>query len=117
VLILSDPVDTPQIQHPRKRRQLSTAAAIFLHPRLPECHATGQRADGLRVGLELGKGLQDAGVEQFDVPMSDTNEGSTSLADLKKNGMSYNLEIRGKKVSGYCKVNGKGKISEFKQGI
>jgi hypothetical protein len=25
--------------------------------------------------------------------------------------------IRGKQISGYCNVNGKGKITEFKQGI
>lgn len=68
-------------------------------------------------------------VEQFDVPMSDAlvtiaatekqgiDEGTTSLADIKRIGMSYNWEIRGKKVSGYCNVNGKGKITEFKQGI
>jgi hypothetical protein len=35
----------------------------------------------------------------------------------KKRGMSYNWEIRGKKISGYCNVNGKGTITEFKQGI
>lgn len=68
-------------------------------------------------------------VEQFDVPMSDAlvnigatekqslDDGATSLADIKKNGMSYKWEIRGKKVSGYCNVNGKGTITEFKQGI
>jgi hypothetical protein len=31
--------------------------------------------------------------------------------------MSYNWEIRGKKISGYCNVNGKGTITEFKQGM
>jgi hypothetical protein len=51
------------------------------------------------------------------VPPSSIDEGSTSLADIKKNGMSYNWEIRGKKVSGYCNVNGNGTITEFKQGI
>ena len=68
-------------------------------------------------------------VEQFDVPMSDAlvtigateqqsiNQGSTSLKDIKNNGMSDNWEIRGKKVSGSCNVNGKGKITEFKQGL
>ncbi len=68
-------------------------------------------------------------VEQFDVPMSDAvvnigatekqsiDEGTTSAADIKKRGMSYNWEIRGKKISGYCNVNGKGTITEFKQGI
>jgi hypothetical protein len=31
--------------------------------------------------------------------------------------MSYSWEIRGKKISGYCKVNGKGTITESNQGI
>jgi hypothetical protein len=39
------------------------------------------------------------------------------MADIKKYGMSFNWEIRGKKINGYCNVNGKGKITEFKQGI
>ena len=45
------------------------------------------------------------------------DDGTTSAADIKKRGMSYNWEIRGKKVSGYCNVNGKGTITEFKKGI
>jgi hypothetical protein len=45
------------------------------------------------------------------------HEGSTSLKDIRKNGMSDNWQIRGKKVSGSCHVNGKGKITEFKQGL
>ncbi|MCT0223990.1 hypothetical protein, partial [Synechococcus sp. CS-1328] len=45
------------------------------------------------------------------------DEGTTSLADIKKYGMSYNWEIRGKKISGYCNVDGKGTITEFKQGL
>jgi hypothetical protein len=65
----------------------------------------------------------------FDVPMSDAvvnigatekqsiDDGTTSTADIKKRGMSYNWEIRGKKISGYCNVNGKGTITEFKQGM
>ena len=68
-------------------------------------------------------------VEQFDVPMSDAvvklgateqqsiDEGSTSLADIQKDGLSFSWQIRGKKVQGYCNVNGKGKITEFKQGL
>jgi hypothetical protein len=68
-------------------------------------------------------------VQQFDVPMSDAlvnlgateqqslDQGNTSLSDIKKYGLSFNWEIRGKQISGYCNVNGKGKITEFKQGI
>ena len=89
--------------------------------------ADAQTASGLV--SSWGKTCKMRVVEQFDVPMSDAlvtmgateqqsiDEGTTSLADIKKSGMSYNWEIRGKKVSGYCNVNGKGKITEFKQGI
>jgi hypothetical protein len=31
--------------------------------------------------------------------------------------MIYNCVVSGKKDSGYCNVNGKGTITEFKQGI
>ena len=129
-LITSDPVNTPPIQHPRQRRQRSTAAAMAVG--ILAClsvtpQANAQTASGLV--SSWGKACKMRVVEQFDVPMSDAlvtigateqqsiDEGSTSLADIKKNGMSYNWEIRGKKVSGYCNVNGKGKITEFKQGI
>ncbi len=39
------------------------------------------------------------------------------VAQGGKSAMSYIWEIRGKKISGYCHVNGKGTITEFKQAI
>jgi hypothetical protein len=128
--ITLDPMDTVQRQHPGKRRQLSTAAAVafgLLAALSSTPQANAQTAEGLI--SKWGKTCKMRVVEQFDVPMSDAlvnigatekqslDEGSTSLADIKKSGMSYNWEIRGKKVSGYCNVNGKGKITEFKQGL
>lgn len=89
--------------------------------------ASAQTASGLIANW--GKTCKMRVVSQFDVPMSDAlvnigateqqslDQGNTSLADIKKYGMSYNWEIRGKKINGYCNVNGKGKITEFKQGI
>lgn len=89
--------------------------------------ASAQTAAGLTSAW--GKTCKMRVVEQFEVPMSDAvvnlgateqqaiDEGSTSLADIKKYGLSFNWNIRGKKVSGYCNVNGKGKIMEFKQGL
>jgi hypothetical protein len=97
-------------------------ASLSLTPK-----ADAQTASGLI--SSWGKACKMRVVQQFDVPMSDAlvnigatekqsiDEGTTSLADIKKSGMSYNWEIRGKKVSGYCNVNGQGKITEFKQGI
>jgi hypothetical protein len=123
-------VKNRQLQHLGKRSQLSTAAAVAFGllaslSLMPQANA--QTASGLISAW--GKACKMRLVEQFDVPMSDAlvtiaatekqgiDEGTTSLADIKRIGMSYNWEIRGKKVSGYCNVNGKGKITEFKQGI
>lgn len=39
--------------------------------------------------------------------------GSMSLADLQKSGASFNVEVPSKQATGYCNVNGKGKITEF----
>ena len=89
--------------------------------------ASAQTAAGLIANW--GKTCKMRVVSQFDVPMSDAmvnigateqqslDQGNTSLTDIKKYGMSYNWQIRGKKVNGYCNVNGKGKITEFKQAI
>lgn len=89
--------------------------------------ASAQTAAGLTSAW--GKTCKMRVVEQFDVPMSDAvvmlgateqqgiDEGSISLADVKNMGLSFNWEIRDKKISGYCNVNGKGKITEFKQGL
>jgi hypothetical protein len=44
-------------------------------------------------------------------------EGNTSLADVQKYGLSFNWEVRGKTINGYGNVDGKGKITEFKQGL
>jgi hypothetical protein len=89
--------------------------------------ATAQTATGLTSAW--GKTCKMRVVEQFDVPMSDAivnlgateqqgiDDGSTTLKDIKKLGLSYNWNIRGKKISGYCNVNGKGKITEFKQAV
>lgn len=76
-----------------------------------------------------GKACKMRVVDQFDVPMSDAgvslgatlqqsiDQGETTLADIKKQGLVFNWEIRGKRINGYCSVNGKGKITEFKQGL
>ena len=98
------------------------ASACWLVP-----SASAQTAAGLTSAW--GKTCKMRVVQQFDVPMSDAvvnlgateqqgiDDGSISLSDVKKMGLSFNWEIRGKKVTGYCNVNGKGKITEFKQGL
>lgn len=101
---------------------IACGAALSLTP-----SAQAQTVSGL--ASKWGKACKMRVVDQFDVPMSDAmvslgatlqqsiDEGSISLADIKKDGLSYNWEIRGKKVNGYCNVNGKGQITEFKQGL
>ncbi|MFM7269837.1 MAG: hypothetical protein ACKOZT_14865 [Cyanobium sp.] len=121
---------THRRQHLSQPRHFSAAAALLfgivaslsITPK-----ASAQTASGLI--STWGKTCKMRVVEQFDVPMSDAlvsigatekqslDDGSTSLADIKKRGMSYNWQVSGKNVSGYCNVDGKGKITEFKQGI
>lgn len=108
------------------RRFASLSALILLGTvTVPSVHA--QTASGL--AAKWGQACKMKVVQQFDVPMSDAlvtlgateqqslDQGETSLADVKKYGFSFNWQIRGKNVSGYCNVNGKGKITEFKQGL
>ena len=113
-----------------KRKQLTSISGFALMVLASAAfipNANAQTASGLT--STWGKTCKMRVVEQFDAPMSDAlvnlgateqqsiNEGTTSLADIKKDGLSFNWEIRGKKINGYCNVNGKGKITEFKQGI
>jgi hypothetical protein len=123
-------MNTSQHQRVSKHRNLSAAAALafgLITSLSFTPKAEAQTASGLI--STWGKACKMRVVEQFDVPMSDAvvnigatekqsiDDGTTSTADIKKRGMSYNWEIRGKKISGYCNVNGKGAITEFKQGI
>jgi len=92
--------------------------------------APGARAQTIPGLTSLwGKTCKMRVVEQFDVSMSEAgvslgatlqesiDQGQTTLADVKKQGLIFNWEIRGKRINGYCSVNGKGKITEFKQSI
>ena len=121
---------TSRRQHLSKHRHLSAAAALafgIIASLSFTPKANAQTASALI--STWGKACKMRVVEQFDVPMSDAlvnigatekqsiDDGTTTLKDIKKSGMSYNWEIRGKDVSGYCNVNGKGKITEFKQGV
>ncbi|MCT0208501.1 hypothetical protein [Synechococcus sp. CS-1332] len=79
------------------------------------------RKNGRRVlatATVLGLSLAgDAVVNLGATEKKSIDEGSTSLADVKKYGLSFNGEVRGKKINGCCNVNGKGTITEFKQGL
>jgi hypothetical protein len=125
-----DPMIASKRQNHGKRSHLSTAAFLAFGL-IASLNFTPKAEAQTAAGLisTWGKACKMRVVEQFDVPMSDAvvnigatekqsiDDGTTSTADIKKRGMSYNWEIRGKKISGYCNVNGKGTITEFKQGI
>lgn len=76
---------------------------------------------------KLGVACKNRVLEQFDVPNSDItvrlgatlqpeiDSGAMTAKDLNKYGASFNWSVSGKNASGYCNVNGKGKVDEFKQ--
>ncbi len=92
--------------------------------------ATPSKADSETdavIGM-LGLGCKNSVLEHFiGVPNSDINvslgatlqqdidSGAMTAEDLKKQGASFNWNVSGKDVNGYCNVDGKGNIVEFKQ--
>lgn len=76
---------------------------------------------------ELGLGCKNRVVEQFDVPnaditvrlgatlQADLDSGAMTAEDLKQYGASFDWSVAGKDASGYCNVDGAGKLTEFKQ--
>jgi hypothetical protein len=128
VLATPYPMKSSQQRNAHKQLSVTAALAFGLMASLSFApKASAETASGLI--STWGKACKMRVVEQFDVPMSDAvvnigatekqgiDDGTTSSKDIKKNGMSYNWEVRGRKISGYCNVNGKGKITEFKQGV
>ncbi len=61
--------------------------------------------------------MSDAAVKLGASEQQSIDDGGISLAHIRKNGLSFNWSIRGKQVAGYCNVNGKGTITEFKRGL
>jgi hypothetical protein len=76
---------------------------------------------------QLGVGCKNRVIEQFDVPSSDItvrlgatlqadlDSGVMSAKELKEYGASFDWSVAGKDDGGYCNVDGKGKVTEFKQ--
>lgn len=111
------------------KRLAALTAALALaaggSPLIAPAHAESMNAT---VG-RLGKLCKMKVVDQFDVPMSDAgvrlgetlqqsiDAGEITMKDVKRSGLSFNWEIRGKSINGYCNINYNGKIEEFKQSI
>ena len=76
---------------------------------------------------KLGVVCKNKVLDQFDVPNSDINvrlgatlqqdidSGEMTAKDLKEYGASFDWSVSGKEAKGYCNVNGKGKVTEFKE--
>lgn len=74
----------------------------------------------------LGLGCRNQVIEQFDAPDSDVtirlgatlqdnlDSGTMTMKDLKEYGASFDWNIDGKDTSGYCNVDGEGRVTEFK---
>ena len=97
-----------------------SAGVIFVQPAVAD-----SKTDAV-IG-KLGLACKNRVLEQFDVPNSDINvrlgstlqqdidSGAMTAKDLNKKGASFDWSVSGKNASGYCNVNGKGKVVEFKQ--
>ena len=76
---------------------------------------------------QLGLGCKNRVIEQFDVPNSEItvrlgatlqsglDSGAMTAEDVKQYGASFDWSVTGKDASGYCNVDGAGKVTEFKQ--
>ena len=114
-------------------------AAILLAALLPFGLTACVEADGSSSGPSmaasetndvigmLGLGCKNRVSEQFDVPNSDItvrlgatlqqdiDSGSMTAEDLRQAGASFDWEVAGKDTSGYCNVDGTGRVTEFQQ--
>ena len=43
------------------------------------------------------------------------DSGAMTVADLNKDGASFDWEVAGKNAKGYCNVDGSGTVTEFEQ--
>jgi hypothetical protein len=102
------------------------AAAVTLIALFFAAPALADSATDALIG-QLGLGCKNRVIEQFDVPNSDItvrlgatlqadlDSGAMTAKDLKQYGASFDWSVAGKDASGYCNVDGDGKVSEFKQ--
>lgn len=119
----SDPMNTTI----RRTAMLAAACSVLGSSILM---APMAKADPMSATIgKLGKVCKQRVVDQFDVPNSDAyvslgatlqqsiDAGDTKMADVKRGGLSFNWEIRGKRINGYCNIKYNGTIEEFKQSI
>jgi hypothetical protein len=99
---------------------LTLTSGLLLEPALADAETNA-------VIGRLGLGCKNRVIEQFDAPNSDItvrlgatlqeslDSGAMTADDLKRDGASFDWSVSGKSASGYCNVDDKGHVTEFKQ--
>ena len=111
------------------RARISLVTAILAAASLAGCvedtGSTGAPAAGTQSGDaligSLGLACKNRVIEQFGAISSDVSvsmgatAGTMSAAELRAQGASFSWSVAGRNASGYCNVDGSGRIVEFVQ--
>jgi len=100
-------------------------AAASLAGCVKDTGSTGAPAAGTQSGDaligSLGLACKNRVIEQFGAISSDVSvsmgatAGTMSAAELRAQGASFSWSVAGRNASGYCNVDGSGRIVEFVQ--
>jgi hypothetical protein len=100
-------------------------AAASLAGCVEDTGSTGAPAAGTQSGDaligSLGLACKNRVIEQFGAISSDVSvsmgatAGNMSAAELRAQGASFSWSVAGRNASGYCNVDGSGRIVEFVQ--
>ena len=100
-------------------------AAASLAGCVEDTGSTGAPAAGTQSGAaligSLGLACKNRVIEQFGAISSDVSvsmgatAGTMSAAELRAQGASFSWSVAGRNASGYCNVDGSGRIVEFVQ--
>ena len=100
-------------------------AAASLAGCVEDTGSTGAPAAGTQSGDaligSLGLACKNRVIEQFGAISSDVSvsmgatAGTMSAAELRAQGASFSWSVAGRNASGYCNVDGSGRIVEFVQ--
>ena len=111
------------------KTRIALVTAIFAAASLAGCvedtGSTGAPAAGTQSGDaligSLGLACKNRVIEQFGAISSDVSvsmgatAGTMSAAELRAQGASFSWSVAGRNASGYCNVDGSGRIVEFVQ--
>lgn len=104
---------------------IAILAAASLAGCVEDTGSTGAPAAGTQSGDaligSLGLACKNRVIEQFGAISSDVSvsmgatAGTMSAAELRAQGASFSWSVAGRNASGYCNVDGSGRIVEFVQ--